>query len=426
MTAIKSIQCTLVGRKYKPGILFDVVIAVPEANVDEYALLIEHDGQNDANVNSLLALADEGKAPYCVSVGVFPGKIKMPDGTLRKMRMNSYDLFDREYGDFIVYELIPYISKEYSIRFSSSPDMHFVCGCSSGGISAFCIAWFHPEYFHRVYMSSPSFLAMGRGNEIPYLIRKYETKPLRIYEESSEDEPNYFFGWSRAIDEEAREALIYAGYDFQFKYFPGEDHCSRNADENEAYIRNEWLWKDWETKKVTAPRNSPQVSQVVPHASKWERCATFPEPEQEAEAPAVLAENFENVVLSNDGLAWYAGNPDDDIVLMFVNAENLSVEKGLLHATLHTIPRIGPKGAIDLAVDKVDRLFVLTSIGIQCVRSFGLIDVILDLPDQSKPIAMTIADALYVKTEMGVYKRPLCEICTKKTDRLRMFDFYYD
>ena len=425
MTAIKSIQCTLVGRKYKPGILFDVVVAVPEANVDEYALLIEHDGQNDANVNSLLALADEGKAPYCVSVGVFPGKIKMPDGTLRKMRMNSYDLFDREYGDFIVYELIPYISKEYSIRFSSSPDMHFVSGCSSGGISAFCIAWFHPEYFHRVYMSSPSFLAMGRGNEIPYLIRKYETKLLRIYEEYSENEPNDYFGWSRAIDEETREALIFAGYDFKCAYFPGEGHGSRYRQIDEAYLRNEWIWRDWNVAKITAPRNSSRIDRVITAESRWEICDIFPVKENTA-PPAALSEHFDKVVLSNDGQAWYVANKSDDAVLMFVNGGKISTEKGLLHATLHTIPGIYPKGAIDMAVDTADRLFVLTSIGVQCVRSFGLIDVILDLPDRAIPLEIAVSDALYVRTESGIYKRPLCEVCTKSDEQPRKFVSYYD
>ena len=46
---------------------------------------------------------------------------KMPDGTLRKMRMNSYDLFDREYADFIVLELIPYVIEKYELKISSSP-----------------------------------------------------------------------------------------------------------------------------------------------------------------------------------------------------------------------------------------------------------------------------------------------------------------
>lgn len=44
------------------------------------------------------------------------------------MRMNNYDLFTREYGDFLVYELIPYIEETYGIHFYESPDMHFVSG----------------------------------------------------------------------------------------------------------------------------------------------------------------------------------------------------------------------------------------------------------------------------------------------------------
>ena len=264
MTELKYYEGSLTGERYKPGMTFSFKVAVPVVKCDEFALLVEHDGQNDANVSSMLKLAEEGKAPYCVSVGVVSGKMVMPDGTHRGMRMNSYDLFDREYGDFIVYELIPYISKEYSITFHPSPDMHFVSGGSSGGISAFVIAWFHPDYFHRVYMSSPSFLAMGRGNEIPYLIRKYETKPLRIYEEHSENEPNNYFGWSRAIDEESREALIFAGYDFKCAYFEGEGHCSRYGNADEAYIRNEWIWRDWNVKRTIAPRNSPRVDKIIP------------------------------------------------------------------------------------------------------------------------------------------------------------------
>ena len=153
--------------------------------------------------------------------------------------MNSYDFFDREYSDFLVYELIPHIIKEHGIRFSKSPDMHYVSGASSGGLSAFVIAWFHSDYFHRVCMCSPSFLAMGRGNEVPYLIRKYETKPLRIYEEYSENEPNDYFGWSRGVDEVASWALTFANYDFKCVYFENEGHSSRYYNEEEAYKRNE-------------------------------------------------------------------------------------------------------------------------------------------------------------------------------------------
>ena len=424
MTTIKNISDSFVGQKYKPGIQFDLFIAVPEADVEEYALLIEHDGQNDANVYSMLALADEGKAPYCISVGLMPGKLTMSDGSVRDMRMNSYDLFDREYADFIVLELIPYIIEKYKLKISSSPDMHFVSGGSSGGISAFVIAWFYPEYFHRIYMSSPSFLAMGRGNEIPYLIRKYETKPFRIYQEMSEKEPNSYFGWSRSIDEEADAGLTFAGYDYHCEYFSGEGHCSRYRNRDEAYKRNEWIWQDWQTKPIVPLANSSRVSKVIPFGSKWEICDSYPE-KKDANRPESLKAHHSSV-LSSDKLAWYAADRDDDFVHMYVADGQVCSERSLLHATLHTIPRIYPKGAIDMAVDGNDRLYVLTAIGVQCVRSFGLIDVVLDLPDDTTPVAINITDALYVKTEKAVYRRALCDDCVDFNIPNRKYVSYYD
>lgn len=424
MTTLKRIEDNIIGKKYKPGIEFHFIVAVPETEVSEYALLVEHDGENEENVNSMLTLADEGKAPYCISLGVVSGNLTLPDGSVMNVRMNSFDLFDREYADFIVYELIPYAKEKYGLKISDSPDMHMVSGGSSGGVSALAMAWFHPEYFHRVYMSSPSFLAMGRGNELPYLIRKYETKPLRIYQEWSENEPNDYFGWSRSVDEDSNEALKFAGYDYNGEFFPAEGHCARYHTYENAYKRNEWLWQNYKTKSITAPANSPRVDTVIPFGSKWESCDSFPE-KSKVEAPKAL-KDFDNVILATDKHFWYAANKNEDIVYSFVNDSQRSADKKLLHATLHTIPRIDPKGAVAITVDATDRLYALTAIGIQCVRSFGLIDVILDLPDDSTPVDIAVTDALYVKTEKGIYRRELCADCTRFENPQRKFISYYD
>ena len=424
MTEIKTIFDEIIGTKYKPGIKFDFTISIPLTDTSEFALLVEHDGQNEANTHSMLALADEGKAPYCINVGIRPGNLTMPDGSVRNMRMNSYDLFDKEYADFVVYELIPYIINKHGLRISDSPDMHFVSGASSGGISALALAWFHTEYFHRVFMSSPSFLAMGRGNEFPYLIRKYETKPLRIYHEWSENEPNDYFGWSRGIDSETDKGLIFAGYDYNSAYFEEEGHGSRYKNRTEAYKRNEWIWRDWQTKPITSLANSPRVDKVIPFGSKWEACASLP-PKKHIEIPKEL-EIYDNVVLSNDRLAFYTADKADDVVYMHVADSNISYEKRLLHAALHTLPRVYPKGTIDMDTDGNDRLYILTAIGIQCVRSFGLIDVILELPDDSLPVSIAVTDALYVKTEKGIYRRVLCESCTDFETPKRKHIGYYD
>lgn len=416
MEDIKYAEGSLVGKVYKAGITFGFTLAIPTAEVAEYGLLIEHDGLNQANVDAMNRLAKEGCAPYCVCVGVCPGVLHFADGEARNMRMNSYDLFDSEYGDFLVHELIPYVEETFGIQFSKDPDLHYVSGGSSGGISAFAAAWFHPDYFHRVYMSSPSFLAMGRGNEIPYLIRKCETKPLRIYEEFSENEPNDYFGASYPIDVEMKMALEFAGYDFAWAYFPGEWHCSRYRDEEAAYNRNKWIWQDYTTKKIMPPRNSPRLQRILPADDEWEAVETFPEKE------IISFRGYSCAVKSADGKLYYAVHRDEDIVYARV-AEGQEGESPFVQAMLHTLPRVEPKGVIDMAVDSTDRLYVLTAMGIQCVRGFGLIDGILDLP-QGEPLEIAVADGLYVKTHLGTFRRALQPECLHSKERKCVS--YYD
>ena len=45
----------------------------------------------------------------------------MQDGSLREMRMNNYDILDREYADFAVLELVPHVIATYGLRISPSP-----------------------------------------------------------------------------------------------------------------------------------------------------------------------------------------------------------------------------------------------------------------------------------------------------------------
>jgi hypothetical protein len=221
---------------------------------------------------------------------------------------------------------------------------------------------------------------------------------------------------------ECEKALEFAGYDYTCEVFQGEGHCSRYWDESEAYKRNRWIWNNWKDDKIVAKRNSPRVEKVVSMDSIWEVADSFPAKER----TSFMQEIYKNAVKSNDGQFWYTGNKDDDIIYAFLNNADITKEEGLLHATLHSVPRIYPKGCIDLAVDKTDRLFVLTAIGIQTVRSFGLVDVILNLPDDGLPLEIAITDALYVKTDKGIYKRSLTVECIKETSVKRKYVEYYD
>lgn len=87
--------------------------------------------------------------------------------------------------------------------------MHLVSGGSSGGICAWNFAWHRNDYFHRVYASSPTFSALGNGEDIPFLIRKYESKPIRVFTDYSEREPDEYFGSSSGRRPEFREGAAF-------------------------------------------------------------------------------------------------------------------------------------------------------------------------------------------------------------------------
>jgi len=386
----------VIGQKYKPGSVFHYKIGIP--NVDEEcAIMIEHDRYNGAQAKAMAQLYEEKIAPPCVEIGIEPGKLIFESGDNRNMRPNDYDLFDSEYGDFIVYELIPTLTEKYNLKISPNPDWHLVGGGSSGGLSSWVIAWFHPSYFHRIYMSSPSFLPMGRGEELPALIRKYETKPFKVYEEYSEHEPNDYFGWTYIGGLSGKKSIEFAGYDFTVKYFEGGGHCSHRYDDDEAYIRMKTIWEGYLEHPIVAPRNSRRVDMVVPYGTYWEKTESFPKSEPIHE------------IFSSDFNMQYCGDVNLEEIWKYpVDLNRNVIKQKYIHTYLHTLPGIYPKGALDMDLDAYDHLYVLTMMGIQCVRPFGIVDVILNLPEGETPEMISIqGKELYLKTDKGIWKRPL-------------------
>lgn len=391
MEELKVFSGTYAGKKYKKNTIFEYFAVVPAEAKGEMGIIVEHDGRNEPRENAMLRLSKEGKAPYCVFLGVKPGRLPTENGVGRYMRMDDYDLLCDEYANFIVEELIPHVTKEYKLKISKNPDWHMAEGGSSGGISAFVMAWFRNDYFRRAYISSPSFLSMGRGNEMPHLIKKTETKPIRVYEEYSENEPNDYFGSSYAVDIEAERAFRFANYDFECRFFPGEGHCSRYYNEDEAYISLGKIWENYE-EPITVKGLSPRVADVIDLGSKWKKAKEMPK------------RRVTRKLLSSDKQMVYFGDRNDDVVCKTAKGTDAKY----LHGMLNTLPTVFPKGAIDMAIDEEDRLYVLTAIGIQCVRSFGLIDVILNLPRGEAPEMIAIKENdLYVKTDKSVWVRKI-------------------
>lgn len=389
------------------GVVFPYLVHIPACaeNRDNCALLVTHDGLNRADAWAMEQLAETGEAPPCITVGIVSGTLPLEHGTPRGMRMLNYDMFTRDYPDFVADELLPYLTETYDLHISPSPDLHMTSGGSSGGISAWNMAWYRTDVFRRVYMSSPSFLSMGNGREIPALIRKVETKPIRVWTEFSENEPDDYFGSSYCAADDAARALKFAGYDMMSAYYPGEGHCSRNGNPENALERMRFLWKNWDTEPVTVKKLSTRMEKLISVDFPWEETDDFPQKVDAVTAAGkYTVERGDIRFTANDGTSRVVSDASAWDVPLAVSSDKTRLYMGksrgviamtirpdgglagrFVHAALHMETDGIASGAYDLCVSTDDRLYAATDSGIQSIRSFGLIDAIIPLPDGLVP-----------------------------------------
>ena len=430
---MKKIQGEYRAVKHRPGNVYAYEIAVPEKTEAEYALLVQHDGLNQAECNVLERLAEEGAVPQCVCLGILPGHQAATGkgGYDRDMRMNDYDMLHRGYADMLVEELIPYVIRTHGLSISDDPNMHMISGGSSGGISALNAAWFRNDYFRRVYMSSPSFLAMGRGDEMPVWLRKFETKPIRIFTEYSENEPDDYFGSSLCAAMEAERALRFAGYDFACAYYPGDGHCAHRMDETALEPVMRFLWKNWAAEPVRPAGLSPRMEKMISLEHPWQETEeTFPQKDKVLACGGEYVCRNGTVFFVKDGKSvpvlegvgpeataavssdlWrlYISRPDRDCVRVASICPDGSLKDQKLFCALHLAVDFDIPGATDLCVDCEDRVYAATRLGIQAIRSYGLIDGIIPLPGDAVPEKLAFGGEnrqwMYALAQGKVYKR---------------------
>ncbi len=425
----KTIDGSYTSELYR-GAVFNYTLYLPNApeGTEDYALIVHHDGLNLQEAYASQTLAEEGACPYCICIGIHPAFLSATVGEGRRgLRMNTYDVYSEKYPNFVIDEFIPYLSAKYGLRISPSPDMHMVSGGSSGGVSAWNMAWHRPDYFKRVYMSSPSFLSMARGDELVSLIRKCETKPIRVYVDYSENEPDDYFGSSFCAAEASVRALRFARYDLTSKYYAGEGHCSRWRHAESALERMRVLWSGWKEQKITACGYSPRVENVVGTDSAWE---SSPIPFPRAPHSPYEAVGGEIFYLSENGKKIRVADGFGNITGMAVSADKwrLYIADGTrgciyaasilrdgtldgvyTHGILHHKTDFRTSGAVSICIDSEDRLYVSTEVGIQTVRACSLIDAILDNPAGTPAQRLSIGEDgyLYAECEDRIYRRKL-------------------
>lgn len=238
------------------GTTRDLRVYLPAAPSLAYRVVIFNDGawylgrKGPVRATQVLdALHHHGDIEPTIAIFINPGT---PDHAVRgpiesyaddaSQRSYEYDRLSPDYGQFVFYEVMPFVAANLDIHFSDDPAHRTTCGISSGGIGAFMAAWHHPDQCQRVISHCGSFTDIWGGHNTPSLIRHNQAKPIRVFLQSGEHDANTPFGNWALANKNMASALEWAGYDYRFEFGSG----GHNLDHGGAIFAETllWLWRD--------------------------------------------------------------------------------------------------------------------------------------------------------------------------------------
>ena len=382
-------------------------------------------------------LVRDGSIPEGLFLFVYPGWHYPRNGQLEKrlMRAVEFDEYGPEFIDCILGELLPPVLAHYGIALADAPEMHFITGGSSGGMLAWSALWLRNGFFRRGWLSSPTFSAM-RGGEMPmFLVRRCEPRPMRLYVTCGTEEPDYFFGDSFYAACNAKSSFECAGYDCAFECFPKATHCSNYMEDVLFRKVMRHLWQGWRQQKpIVRAAGSYRFQTLCGNQPTWEECNSAEMPSMDhrsaatpygtytAEGGCIHLEKADGarvlctdslgeitaIALSVDHERLYVADSRRRYIYAFKLSADGTFHGEFKHAQLFLAQDCRTIGATDCCIGQDDRLFAATELGIQCVCSFGLQDIILPLPGDAPAVRVALqGKLLYASDGKHAYRRPL-------------------
>ena len=96
-----------------------------------------------------------------------------------EQRSLEYDTVSDANVSFISTEILPLVCELHGVSLTTDPARRVAAGGSSGGIGAFCMAWFRPDLFGAVISHIGSYVNIRGGHNFPWLVRNTTRKPIR-------------------------------------------------------------------------------------------------------------------------------------------------------------------------------------------------------------------------------------------------------
>ncbi len=233
--------------------------------------IVGADGPDSALFTALDNLIAQQRVPVMIAISIGNGGGDA-QGSERGL---EYDTMSGRYAEFVEREVLPMVEREYHVRLTRNPEGRATMGCSSGGAAALSMAWYHPEWYHRVLTYSGTFVnqqwprnaatSHGAWEYHERLIPASSAKPIRLWLEVGDRDllnPNVMrdgmHDWVVA-NERMASALAARGYRYQFVFARDAGHCDRSVKQQTLPEALEWLWRGY-PRSAVSPRPAPRAA----------------------------------------------------------------------------------------------------------------------------------------------------------------------
>jgi len=276
-----------------PGTAREVTVYVPR-QYDPAKPACVYLGQDGGGFNATTVfdnLIAKKAMPPVIGVFIKPGVMKAANANAldRFNRSFEYDGLGADYARFVLTEIFPAVERVRTadgrpVRLSRDGNDCCIGGASSGAICAFTAAWERPDAFTRVFSSIGTFVGLRGGNEYPTLIRKFEPKPIRVFQEDGSNDLNRYGGDWWMANQEMERALTFAGYEHEHAW--GDNgHSGKHA----AAVFPDamrFLWKGWPERVKTGGTGNQFLQDLLIPGEGWQLVS---EGHKFTEGPAVNA-----------------------------------------------------------------------------------------------------------------------------------------
>jgi enterochelin esterase-like enzyme len=236
-----------------------VAVYVPKQYIagTEAPFIVGMDGPDRALFTALDNLIAEKKVPIMVAISIQNGGGDA-QGSERGL---EYDTMSGRYAEWVENEVLPLVEKTAGVKLTHNPDGRATMGGSSGGSCALIMAWYHPEWYHRVLTFSGTYvnqqwphdpqLPGGAWEFQQSLIPKTPRKPIRLWMEVGDRDlynPNAMrdnmHDWVVANEDMAR-VLAAKKYHYQFVFAKNAGHVDRATKAQILPEALEYLWQGY-------------------------------------------------------------------------------------------------------------------------------------------------------------------------------------